>query len=369
MKNFKRILTVATMILVVASLFADGILNSNASSSLDNYTYRSQLNLTGVEAGVPKDAAAQAVGSANYPVTPGDQYTLTFFDGKSSVTEVINIGSDYNAPVASIGNINAKGMTMAEFKKKVETMINTYYQYSVPQLMLTNCGVFNVRVSGDAKYASYVTVWGLSRLSDLAFYANETASTREVVVVSPDGTRKTYDLYNGLINGNESDDPLLIPGEQVIFQKASTTVSLDGSTKKTGVFQLKKGETLKNLIDNYGNGFAYNAEADSIVVSNYDNGTFNSTVYTLADAASYVMKDGDMVSVKSVSRTSAFITIEGAVSSPDTKDSKFFYSISPAATAESIMPKIASYFLGSSDPSGFYIERDGKKLEFDAEAA
>ena len=368
------LLAVILVALALCPVFADGMfVQSPLYPSEVYYSFSSQLGISVSSTSVPENAVLQAIGNSEYPVTPGDLFMLSYSDGKNLVSLELQADSDCRVTIPSVGEVNAEGLTYREFKLQVEDLISKYYTYSAPQLVLKSCGVFSVSVSGEVSYTQYVTAWGLSRLSDLAGFANRYASTRSVTLLSKDGTKIDYDLYAALRDDSFSDNPLLSPGCEVRFNKADTIISIGGAVKSPGVYQPLAGETLSQIIDKYGDGLLNSADARSISVSNYQNGLYSAKVLTIDDAASYVPVDGDSISITSGSQTMPYVTITGAISADSgtslTAASRMNYNFIPGETALQMVRNIASRLLSTSDTSAIYIIRGSNKIYVDASKA
>ena len=370
----RAVLVSAVLIALVMPLaFADGLfLQSPQYSQTGGYSYGSQLGLPDLIAdttntNVPLDAVLRAIGDSEYPVTPGDTFALAYSDGKSLITLELQADNDCKVTIPSIEVIDADGMTFKEFKAEVEETISKYYPYSSPQLMLTGCGIFSLKITGEVAYTRYVTAWGLSRLSDLAYYAGEYASTRKVEITYRDGSRKTCDLFNAMRNGSDEDNPLLAPGCEVRFLKADTIVSLDGAVGKAGVYQPLKGESLYDLIQVYGGGLLSSADSQSIMVSNYVEGSYVARYLSLGEAKSYIPVNGDVVKVVYSAQKDQHVSITGAVASTGDTESlsmanSIDYSFTEGETAEHLLSDISTLVLSTGDVSSAYVLRDGKKL-------
>ena len=372
----KRRAILVSAILIVLALpfaFADGLfLQSAQYPQTNDYSYSSQLGLPSLETdisniSIPADSVLRAIGDSAYPVTPGDRFTLAYSDGKNLITLELQADNDCKVSIPSIEVIDANGMTYKEFKAEVEETISKYYTYSSPQLMLTGCGVFSLRVTGEVSYTQYVTAWGLSRLSDLASHAGEYASTRKVEITYRDGSRMECDLFNALRNGSDADNPLLAPGCEVRFLKAETIVSLEGAVEKTGVYQLLEGESLYDLIQVYGGGLLSSADSQSIMVSNYVEGSHVAKYMSLGESRSYIPANGDVVRVVYSAQKNLHVSVTGAIASAGDSDNlsmanSIDYSFAEGETAEHLIADISPLILSTGDVSSAYVLRDGKRL-------
>lgn len=358
-----------------APLFADGLFVQSPLYPEDvDYSYSAQLGLSSTSLEIPSNPVLLALGDVSYPVTPGDSFKLVYSDGKSYITLSLQADSLCKVAIPSIGTIDAKGLTFSEFKTKVEDLVSTYYPYSSPQLTLVGCGLFSVKVSGEVLYTTQVTAWGLSRLSDLAYLADDYASTREIQITFSDGQTKSYDLYKALRKGDSEQNPLLQPGCEVKFLKAEKAVSVSGAVKKEGVYQPLENESLGTLIDNYCEGLFNYADTSSITVTNYVNGVY-SAVTLSSNWAEYELKNGDVISVGSSSQAMPYVTITGAISAKGDGSistamaNKVLYSFVPGETVQQLIRNISNKLVASSDTDSIYIIRDGQKITVNGQEA
>ena len=374
----KKLMTVMLLVLAVCPfVFADGVfadggfVQSPMASEPISYTYASQLGIEAPVSNVPEESTLLAISNSEYPVTPGDVYQLIYSEGKNNVTIELFVDSDYRTIIPSIGIVNGRNQTFSALKKSVEELVSSYYPYSSPQLVLKSCGVFSVRVTGEVPYTQYVKAWGLSRLSDIAVFATPLASTRSVVVTYSDGSKQSYDLFSGLRKNSLKDDPLLKPGCEVFFPKASTIVSLNGAVRQPGVYQPVAGESLYKLVSEYGDGLQNYADSESISVARFVDGKYVVSNLTLEDTKSFIPENGDVFTVASVSRKLPYVTVTGAVA-PSVEqigkasvENKFAYSFVPGETAEQMMRNISGKLLPESDTDSVYLLRRNEKLSFD----
>ena len=378
----KKLVTVMLVALAVCSfVFADGVfvdggfVQSPMASEPVSYTYASQLGITTAVLSVPEESALLAIGNAEYPVTPGDVYQLIYTEGKNNVSIELFVDSECRTMIPSMGIVDGSNRTFNALKKTIEELVASYYPYSSPQLVLKSCGVFSVRVTGEVPYTQYVKAWGLSRLSDLAMFATPYASTRNVIVTDRDGSRHSYDLYSGLRKNSVKDDPLLKPGCEVFFPKASSIISLNGAVRQPGVYQPASGEMLYDIVTGYGDGFQNYADTESISVARFVDGKYVVSNLKLEDTKSFKPENGDVFTVASSSRKLPYVTVTGAVTpaveqiGKASSENRFAYSFVPGETAEQMMRNISDKLLPESDTDSVYLLRRDEKLSFDGTRA
>ena len=173
--NKKKYLLLFGFVFSVFLLFAETV-NSESTS---NTSFTSTDNIK---------KAQVATATNEYIVTAGDIYTLVYAGGSFSVS----VDSTYRVRIANLGIITAKGLTLQEFKNKVETLIISNYPTMGVQFFLANPAQFHVFIKGEVSSAQTIETWALERASSLLkrYYTNY-SSTRLFSIVSESGKKKS----------------------------------------------------------------------------------------------------------------------------------------------------------------------------------
>jgi protein involved in polysaccharide export with SLBB domain len=212
-----------------------------------------------------------ALSNPEYPVTPGDIYTLAYTAGGTAVTYRIAVDNSYSIRISNLAVINAAGKTFRQLKKNAEDIVSNNYPLSGVQLVLSQPGVFRVFVNGEIKAATEVSTWALARLSSLTQYMTPYASTRNVSIKSANGKVGTYDLFKAERTGDLSQNPYLRPDDVITFNRVDRKVTINGAVERPGIYQLLAGENLKDLIETYAFGFTPLADKTRIELVRYVN--------------------------------------------------------------------------------------------------
>lgn len=268
-KSAKYFLSVmATALVLTGTVFAASEKSSSSSdSSSSALTFTSTDNVK---------KAQVAMATNEYIVTAGDIYTLAYSSGSFS----ISVDSTYRVRIANLGIINAQGLTLQEFKNKVESLIVNNYPSGGIQFFLSNPAQFHIYVKGEVEQARTLEAWALMRASEVVKeFATEYSSTRLFTVISADGTSTKYDLFKADRDGDFSQDPYLRPGDTIVVQKLDRLVTIEGAVRRPGTYELLPGEELKSLIFDYGDGFSPYADKNNIQLDRF---TGNSDFYEAA---------------------------------------------------------------------------------------
>ena len=285
-------------------------------------------------------SASLAMSSANYKVTAGDVYSLTFLAGNTPVAYTITVDSNYKVRVANLAILDAKNTTFIDLKKQVEAIVTRNYPMSGVQFNLITPGVFSVVVKGEVNSTVNTTAWAMTRLSSIVNNVkNEYSSIRNVQITSSNGTTKTYDLFKAERFGDLSQDPFLRPDDIITISPIEKQVTISGAVKRPGTYELLEGEGLKELINYYGNGFTPLADPDSIELSRISN-------YKTGEAQNLSQKDidnnfellpYDYVSVLSFDDLKPSVTLKGAVTKGETTTNAP-YIINQGSSSSNIEP-------------------------------
>ncbi len=307
-----------------------------------------------------------AMGDSSYPINAGDTYRLAYRENSTAIVHDLLVSPAYTINVPRIGTFDLRGKTYADFKNEIEAAVTALYPYSDPVFTLTSTGVFPVYLSGEVASSGYASFWGLSRLSDAAVYASNTASTRCITVVDKSGNKTYYDLYKALREGAEDLNPLLKEGDKVIFNKRGVQVSVVGNVERPGTYQLVEGDNLDTLLDVYAKGM--NNKAGEIIIRRFSNGDYTEIITKKGEGVTLI--DGDVIVVKNLEVMLGSVTLEGALISSTNNNtfvqgsvnSRYFYRYAEGDTLLDMLSDMNQYFIPASDLEGSYLVRNGESI-------
>ena len=270
----------------------------------------------------PEDRLLLAVSSKNYSVTPGDVYRLTFLLANEPVFNEILVESDYTLNLNIFGKVNAENMSFAELKPIVEKRIADAYPRSLPSLNIISVGIFQVLIKGEVPKTSYVTAWGLSRLSSVVQdHLGPYSSIREIGIISGDGILRKYDLFKALQLGIIEEDPYILPEDVIIVYRRDRKVEIRGEVYRPGEYQLLRNDGLQGLINIYGRDFTNRADTSRIRIDRYADERAQTYYFDFSKGipTSLELKDNDVVTVPVKSSSLPIVFFEGAVVPPPTE--------------------------------------------------
>jgi protein involved in polysaccharide export with SLBB domain len=328
----------------------------------------------------PANAAADrsvqlARSNADYRVTPGDVYTLTYAAGSSSVTFVISVDSTYRIRVSNMGTVNGAGKTFIQVKNEVETIVTNNYPLSGVQLVLTEPAIFKVYVKGEVLVAGEVNAWALNRLSSLIDTSRPSStSLRDVSIKSTGGQARVYDLFKAQRQGDLTQNPYLRPGDEITFNRVSRAVAINGQVGRPGTYQMLDGENISELIEFYGGGFTPVADKTRIELVRVvkSTGVAGEKIFlTESDiTGNYVLENLDVITVPAILQLQPVIFVEGAVNTTTaiinpsniSPSNRITVQFNKGETYASMVRRNIAWFSTVSDTSNAYILRNEERI-------
>ncbi|MDZ7681661.1 MAG: SLBB domain-containing protein [Fodinibius sp.] len=178
---------------------------------------------------------------------------------------------------------------------------------------------------GEARFAGTYTLPSLATVFNALYSAGGpdcTGTYREIEVIRGDSTVATLDIYDFLIHGDQSDNIRLRDQDIIKIDPYISRVKVDGKTKRTGLFELKEGEDVEDLIT-YAGGFASNAYTKRLKIVGNTGSQKRIDDIKYPEQKGYEMHDGDSLHVgKVLDRYANRIEIQGAVFRPELTSSR-----------------------------------------------
>ena len=382
----KKIILTAASLILSCTLLSAQLLTDKLSVETENL---SDVKSTISNSTIMNEAAKVqlAISNPDYRVTPGDIYGLAFVVGSNTLQYKIVVDSSYKIRVANLAVLDGTGKTFLTLKKQVEEIVSKNYPMSGVQFSLVTPAVFSVVVKGEVTETFEYNAWALTRLSSvLAENLTKYASSRNVTVTSAGGTSRTYDLFKAVRFGDMSQNPYLRPGDVITINPIERQVTVTGAVKREGIYELKEGENLIQLVEYYGGGFEELADLTRIEVTRIIGASDKTGSKTYLNFNSmdtdYELKNFDSVFIDTLKDRQPVMFIEGAIMqavSENKKDEKNGFEKAEGSTKITVpfnyeenyaflIKSRKDWFVSPvSDIKNAYIERDDKIIPIDIE--
>ena len=254
-----------------------------------------------------------------YLVGRGDQLLINFYGKESNSFEVI-VDREGRINIPDLSPVQVAGLTFSEVKELIKVKVEQEIIGVKAFVSLGQLRSMRIMVLGEAYKPGSYSVSSLTTVSHALFVSggvSDIASLRNIQVKRAGKVITNFDLYELLINGDSSNDIVLKPGDVVFIPSVGAQITVDGLVKRPAIFELKKGETAKQLL-NMAGGLKPNAYAKNVIVERFEQQ--RKTVLSVdfsGQKINYIPQDGDRIHVNSISaQYKNSISLIGAVARP-----------------------------------------------------
>ncbi|HLV26599.1 MAG TPA: SLBB domain-containing protein [Gemmatimonadales bacterium] len=208
---------------------------------------------------------------ANYELGPGDRLVLVL-TGDIEAAYSLDVTREGFVVVPQVGQIHVANLSMANAERLFRQRLSRSYsgigsttRFSLSVASMRSNQVF---VLGDvARPGSYRISAAGTALT--ALYAaggpSDNGSLRQVIVRRGGTAVDTLDLYDYLLRGDASRDPRLLNGDVVFVPVHGAHVRIGGEVIRPGIYELRHGESLQDLVRSAG-GFTATAARQRLQV-------------------------------------------------------------------------------------------------------
>lgn len=262
---------------------------------------------------------------ANYKLAAGDEVLIDIW-GATYRNYTFTITPEGSVSIPDVGPVYLAGKTVDAAENMLKSKLSEIYSgisgeqpNTFLRLSVGRIRSFTVNVVGDAVRPGTYTLPSLSTVFSALYMAEgptDLGSVRDIRVYRNNKLVKTLDIYDFIVKGDFSQNIRLEDNDLILIAPYSVMVKLAGNVKRPMKYEMKSGETIKDLLQ-YAAGFSDNAN-DQLVQVKRVYGERSETFNVLAsEFASFELKDGDSVSVKpNIDRNRNIVTVVGAVWHP-----------------------------------------------------
>jgi protein involved in polysaccharide export with SLBB domain len=276
----------------------------------------------------------------NYQLGPGDNLVIDVW-GASQETYKEKISSEGSIIISGVGPVYLSGMTIEEATVKIKKELSLIYSglyagSTFMKLSLSTVRSIKVNIVGDVAVPGTYTLSSLATVFNAMYAAggpSENGSLRDVKIIRDNKTVAELDFYEFLLKGILPNNMRLQDEDIVFVSTYSNRVEVAGQVKRTGFFDMKKGETLKDLLL-YAGGYTGTAYYERIKVLRKTDKQKKILDVFEQDQDTFHLMNGDKVDVDSIlDLFENRVHIEGAVWRPG------YYAIDSASTLQQLIEK------------------------------
>lgn len=298
----------------------DKIVNKKVKDTLNSLVFGSELFDTPTLNFEPNLKLATPV---NYVLGPGDELQVSVY-GVQEFTASIPVTMEGKVNIQNVGQIAVSGMTIEAATQKIRGAMARVYStvnsgQSQVSVSLGRIRTIKVTLIGSKQPGNY-SVSSLATVYNALFLGGgpgKNGSYRNIELLRNNKVYKNIDIYKFLVNGNQSDNVGLKDNDVIRIPAYTQRVTVEGQVKRPGIFEMKTGETFKDLLS-FASGFNEFAYTASVNVLQKTSKDFKVKDIKESDYGNYRPLAGDVYRVsKILNRFENRIKIEGAVFRPD----------------------------------------------------
>lgn len=246
----------------------------------------------------------------DYILSAGDEVQINVW-GNSQLNLKLKISPDGTVLIPNLGPVLLSGHTVESAESYLQQELgriisdlsngsgegNTFLSLS-----LNKVRSIKVNILGEADVPGTYTLPAYATLFNALYAAggvNDIGSLRSIKVFRNSKEVANLDVYDFLLHGKTDNNIRLEENDMIIVGPYEGLVAAKGKVKRNRIFEMKKGETLKELLEMAG-GFTGDAYTQDVQIKRKFGRRYQIATVTENDFASFVMQDGDTLSVDSV---------------------------------------------------------------------
>lgn len=251
----------------------------------------------------------QLAAPAKYVLGPGDELNIVIYGAhEGSFDLIVNPEGGINIPYG--GMVTVSGLTIDQAIQKLSRTLQKNGISSLANgdsklnVSVTDFRSIPVTVIGGKVPGTYLMP-AVANVFHALYAAGGPAmhgTYREIEVIRKGKVIKTIDLYKFLTKGDDTDFINVRENDVINIPVYGNRVLLKGEVKRPGLFELKNGETLLDLM-RYSGGFSELAFKESVQLIEIVDNERRAKSVDIKDFASYVPSAGAIVEVSGVVNT------------------------------------------------------------------
>jgi protein involved in polysaccharide export with SLBB domain len=260
----------------------------------------------------------------NYILGPGDELQVNVY-GVQEYNASIPVSVEGKVSIQYVGQLSVSGLTIEAATQKIKAAMATVYStigsgQSQIGISLSRIRTIRVTIIGSRQPGNY-SISSLATVYNALFLGGgpgKNGSYRKIELLRGNKVFRTIDIYKFLVGGDQSDNVGLKDNDVIRIPAYTQRVTVEGQVKRPGIFEMRKGESFKDLLT-FASGFNEFAYTASVNVLQKTAKEFKVRDVKASEFSTYMPSSGDVFRVtKILNRFENRIIIKGAVFRPDT---------------------------------------------------
>jgi protein involved in polysaccharide export with SLBB domain len=211
----------------------------------------------------------------SYILGPGDLVYIDIY-GQSEKYYEAYVTAEGSLILENIGPINVSGLSVEELTNVLKSRLSRFYSgltstnpNTFLQVSLGNLRTIKVHLVGEVRLPGTFSLSAFSTVFNAMYAAggpNENGTMRNIKLVRNNQEIAQIDVYDFLMHGKASLNLQLQDQDVLLVPPFLGRVTLNGEVKRPAIFEIKEGESFRDLLD-YAGGFTDEAFRDRVSVT------------------------------------------------------------------------------------------------------
>jgi len=191
----------------------------------------------------------------NYVIGPNDELLIDIY-GNSEASYNLKVSPEGNINVEYVGIIPVAGLTIEAATSRIRSRLSTVYSGLRNGTTSLNIAVGNIRsikviLTGEIVKPGTYTLPSLANVFNALYSSGgptENGSFRSIELIRGGKKIATLDIYDFLMKGEMSDNLRLQDQDIIRVPVYQSRIEIVGEVKRPGIFELRTGESFKDLL-------------------------------------------------------------------------------------------------------------------------
>lgn len=261
----------------------------------------------------------------DYVLAAGDEVAINVW-GDSELNLRLTVSPEGTVLIPNLGPVLIGGLTIEaaenRLRQELGRIMNTLSEGGANtnvSISLSQIRSVKVNIVGEVLTPGTYTLPSFATLFNALYLAggvNDIGSLRSVKLFRNSKKIADLDVYDYLLNGRYDGNVRLEENDMIMVGPYEGLVVVRGKVKRNRIFEVRKGESLQNVLDMAG-GFAGDAYTKDVQVKRKSDRFYQIATVNQDKFASFPMQDGDSLLVDSVINFyENRLTVSGAVWRP-----------------------------------------------------
>jgi len=258
---------------------------------------------------------------SQYVIGPDDELRVRIW-GQINFSGNLRVDRSGNIYLPQIGAVPVAGLEFSALDQHLRAAVAKTYRNFDISVDMGRIRSMQIYVAGQARRPGAYTISSLSSLVDALFATggpSPQGSLRHIQLNRNGKTVAEFDLYALLIRGDKSKDVPLLPEDVLYIPVAGPQVAIMGSVRNQGIYELRGGESVGDLIELAGQTTAIASTNSRISLERVEPGRLLQAMEFKFDAGGLAasLMNGDILRVHSILPAyEKTVTLRGYVANP-----------------------------------------------------